>query len=159
VTFVAIREADAGDSAAIVAVHEAAILAERGRGSYTDEQLEAWARRAPIARLSSQSGGRRFFLLTEAQVALAYAQLDLERGILRSLYVLPQHQRRGLGHRLADALLADAKDAGLSHLELDASLNSVAFYEAIGFSRLGPVDHALANGESLQCEHMGRGLV
>jgi N-acetylglutamate synthase-like GNAT family acetyltransferase len=155
----AIRKADSGDTAAIVAIHEAAVLAERGRGSYTDAQLEAWARRSPAARLSSPSDARRFFLLTDEQTAAAYAQLDLERGILRSLYVLPQYQHRGHGRRLADALLAEAKAVGLARLELDASLNSLSFYETLGFTRLGTVDHALAQDVTLPCVHMSRDLV
>jgi ribosomal protein S18 acetylase RimI-like enzyme len=159
VTSVAIREADERDAAIIAAIHETAVLGERGRGSYTDEQVEAWSRRPPITRLSSQRGARRFFLLAEAQTALAYAQLDVEHGILRSLYVLPQHQRRGFGVRLAEAVLAEAEAAGLAHLELDASLNSVAFYEAVGFCRLGAANHSLADGATLPCEHMGRDLV
>ena len=44
-------------------------------------------------------------------------------------------------------------------LELDASLNSVPFYEVLGFSRLGAVNHLLADGATLPCEHMGRDLV
>jgi ribosomal protein S18 acetylase RimI-like enzyme len=158
VSSIAIREAGAGDAAIIVAIHETAVLGEQGRGWYADEQLEAWSRRAPVSKLSSQHGARRFFLLSEGQAVLAYAQLDVERGILRSLYVLPQHQRRGVGLRLARALLAEAESAGLVHLELDASLNSVAFYEALGFARLGAANHSLADGVTLPCEHMGLDL-
>jgi putative acetyltransferase len=158
VTPIIIREANADDAATIAAIHEAAVLGERGRSPYSVEQLEAWARRSPTARLSSQASRRRFFLVIEAGVPLAYAQLDLERGVLRSLYVRPQQQRRGRGRRLADHLLSEARSAGLARLELDASLNSVAFYETLGFSCLGAASHPLADGAVLPCERMGRDL-
>lgn len=79
-----------------------------------------------------------------------------EAGAVRSVYVRPGHWRRGLGRRLAAAMFGAARDAGMPRLELDASLNSVSFYEALGFRRLGDAEHRFARGASLLCVHMVR---
>jgi putative acetyltransferase len=142
-------------------VHAAAVRGERGRGHYTDAQIDAWARPRSVAELRARIGARRFWIAESPLKPVGYAQLDPAEGILRSVYVRPEYWRRGVGRRLTDSVLRDAHDCGLQHLELDSSLNAVVLYEALGFVSLGGVEHEVG-GVSMPCVRMsrdvGRGL-
>ena len=154
---IVIRTAVPADAASIAAIHEAAVHGERG-GDYDDEQIDAWAHPRTLAELRERIGSRRFFIAESPSEPVAYAQLDIDAAAIRSIYVAPHCRGRGVGRRLAHALFSTARDAGLERLELDSSLNAVPFYEALGCSRLGPVDHRLRDGVALPCVRMARRL-
>jgi GNAT superfamily N-acetyltransferase len=69
----------------------------------------------------------------DAIVALA----ALDGSEVRRVYVRREHQRRGLGRLLVQALEAEARRQGLAALELQASPSSVAFYRSLGYRELG----------------------
>jgi ribosomal protein S18 acetylase RimI-like enzyme len=155
---IVIRIAKPDDAASIATIHEAAVFGERGRGDYDDGQLAAWACPRTPTELRERIGARLFFIAEGSREPVAYAQLDVREAMIRSIYVAPHHRRQGVGRRLAHAMFEAARDAGLEGLELDSSLNAVAFYEAIGCSRLGSVDHRLRNGVVMPCVRMAKQL-
>ncbi|MFD2023989.1 GNAT family N-acetyltransferase [Promicromonospora aerolata] len=61
---------------------------------------------------------------------------DLVRrsGDVQSVFVLPEHQGRGIGRRLMEAVCATADALGVRKLTLDARETAVPFYERLGFS-------------------------
>lgn len=78
-------------------------------------------------------GGEEHFPY-EDYPALRLARLAVDR----------RHQKRGIGALLVDFVLALAKDQIMPHvgcrfLVLDAKPNSVAFYERLGFSKIGHI--------------------
>ena len=156
---IAIRRAGPDDAVSIAAIHEAAVEDERRRGHYSDRQIDAWAHPRSLAELRAQLRARRFFIAETSVASAAYAQLDLENATLRSIYVRPEYRRRGLGRRLADTVLEAARAAGLQRLELDSSLNAVRFYEALGFARIGDVEHELRRGVAMPCVRMARDIL
>ena len=155
---IVVRVAVPDDAADIAAIHEAAVNGERGGGDYDDRQIDAWARSRPLPDLRERIRSRQFFVASSASEPVGYAQLDVGAGVIRSVYVVPGHRRRSVGRRLAATVLTAARDAGLARVELDSSLNAVQFYEALGFSRLGDVDHGLRDGVVLPCVRMERRL-
>lgn len=155
---VRLRPANPADAAAMVAVHAASVDAERGRGDYDDRQIRAWAWRHTPEQLAERMSRRVFVVAETSDDLVAYGQLDIVAGVLRSLHVAPEWQRQGIGERVAEALLAKAHAAGLSAVGLDASLNAVPFYRSLGFTELDRVDHPLANGRSMTCVRMVKRL-
>ena len=153
-----IRDADEADIGDIVAIHEAAVCGERGHAHYSDAEIEGWARPKSAAKLSEQIAKRRFLVARQGPDSVAYAQLDLQAAVVRSVYVRPEYQRGGIGRKLLQVMVASAREAGLQRLELDASLNSVRFYEAEGFRALGEVQHRLASGVTMPCMNMALDL-
>ncbi len=151
---IVIRVAVPDDAASIATIHEAAVYGERGRGDYDASQIDAWAHAQTPAALRERIGSRRFFIAESPSEPVAYAQLDVDAAIVRSIYVAPHYRRRGLGRRLGQAVFGAARDAGLPRLKLDSSLNAVPFYEALGFSRLGSIDHRLRSGVVIPCVRM-----
>lgn len=55
-------------------------------------------------------------------------------GDVQSVFVLPEHQGRGIGRRLMDAVCATADELGVRKLTLDARDQAVPFYERLGFA-------------------------
>ena len=58
-------------------------------------------------------------------------------GEISSFFVHPQAKRQGVGRALWQLVLDAARDAGLTHLRLDADPEAVLFYKAMGFAVIG----------------------
>ena len=61
---------------------------------------------------------------------------------VHQLYVLPEHQSRGIGRECMLRVMADARDLGVPvHLQvLKVNSRARAFYERLGFGRSGETD-------------------
>jgi len=81
VTQIAIREAIPAHAAGIAAIHQAAVLAQRGGGHYGDAQVEAWAQIRTTAELRELMTRRRFSVACGSAGPCAYARLDLEAAL------------------------------------------------------------------------------
>jgi GNAT superfamily N-acetyltransferase len=77
---------------------------------------------------------------------VGYGRLSRADGVVEAIYVDPAFARRGIGAALFAALEDDARARGLPGLTLEASLNSVPFYAAMGCRERGPDRHGLAPG-------------
>ena len=56
-------------------------------------------------------------------------------GNLQSVYVVPESRDHGIGARLVDAVIAEAKTRGLGYLIVHPSIRAYALYERLGFGR------------------------
>ncbi|MGZ9811090.1 GNAT family N-acetyltransferase [Pseudoroseicyclus sp. H15] len=65
---------------------------------------------------------------------------------------------RGIGRALMEHSMAAARRAGCSAMHCTATLNAVPFYEACGFTSLGPAQVTLGPALSLPCRAMQRAL-
>ena len=89
---------------------------------------------------------------------VGFAELDARDGVVNACYVDPTEHGRGVGRALMDAIERAARAEGLRQLTLDASLNAVPFYRALGWRETGPARHELAPGAWLECIAMKRSL-
>ncbi len=78
------------------------------------------------------------------QIVLVAEELDeiiatatFARDHFGSIFVRPDHQKRGIGKKLMEALEKLAKKNGIKEVRLHASINAVEFYEKLGYERLG----------------------
>jgi GNAT superfamily N-acetyltransferase len=55
---------------------------------------------------------------------------------VRTLFVAPDEQRRGIGEALVAAVVARARAAGIARLTVDSSIAAEAFYRRQGFKRI-----------------------
>ncbi len=99
---------------------------------YSPAQLAAWMHgRSPQGYWHFANAGETFRVAELSGEVIAFANWrDRE---LRSLFVLPEHQRSGIGARLFAACAAEAP---LDFVKATAS--AVGFYERFGFVAIGP---------------------
>jgi putative acetyltransferase len=98
-------------------------------------------------------------LAAEVEKQLAgFAQLDPHSGELHALYVAPVHAGTGVGSRLLAAVEEQAASAGLPSVGLNATLNSVSFYEARDYVSKGEGVNRLPSGRELRCVRMEKSL-
>ncbi len=113
----------------------------------------------PVAVAASCGSGRTEFSLPSPDLATQTTQALVGFGILWrieeeahiiSLAVDPDHRRQGLGRRILEALLDQARAAGCrwATLEVRASnYPAIRLYESAGFQRLGRRKGYYNNGE------------
>ncbi|WP_095097706.1 GNAT family N-acetyltransferase [Pseudomonas sp. Irchel 3A5] len=64
------------------------------------------------------------------------ATASLDQDIVRSVFVDPAHQGKGLGHRLMSTLETVATQNGVSLLRVPSSITAEGFYLLLGFQKL-----------------------
>lgn len=87
-------------------------------------------------------------------VVHGFGTLNPKTKELDGIYVDPGFNRRGIGKELVHTLLERARSHNLDFLWLNASLNSVEFYEACGFTPKEKTVHTLRNGVQIPCVRM-----
>jgi predicted GNAT family N-acyltransferase len=111
------------DQAAIRSVRHRVFVVEQG----VPESLEWDGRDGEALQLLA---------LDEAGEAVGTARL-LPEGRIGRMAVLPGHRGRGIGGRLLQTLLEEARRRGLDRLELHAQRQVVNFYRRYGFLPIG----------------------
>ncbi|SNT74150.1 Acetyltransferase (GNAT) family protein [Amphiplicatus metriothermophilus] len=94
------------------------------------------------AELADPAGVYEAALLAGADDApagcVALKRLDARRCEMKRLYVRPAFRGTGLGRRLAEAIIAEARAKGFAEMVLDTLERlkpAVAMYESMGFAR------------------------
>jgi GNAT superfamily N-acetyltransferase len=77
---------------------------------------------------------------------------------VRHVAVDPGFTRRGIGQRLLETILAEARRAGMTRIVCLATRTAVPFYASMGFEAGAPVEIALAPGIGFEAVRMARGL-
>ena len=94
----------------------------------------------------------------DADRIAGFAELDPDEGLVKACYVDPDFDRRGVGRALMHGVERAARAHGRTALTLDASLNAVPFYLALGWQRECATRHELAPGAWLDCAIMTKSL-
>jgi putative acetyltransferase len=130
---------------------------------YPADVIAAWA--GPVT--ATDNAVRNFLKNTDHEIRLM-AEIDgqpvglgalvVQHAELRACYVDPQAARQGVGSALVKEMERIARDRGLPHLELHASLNAEPFYTALGYEALAREDHVLRSGLRMAAVKMRKNL-
>ena len=100
---------------------------------YTPEQCERWAPAVPKMRdWIERVRARNPFVAEENGRILGFAELE-DEGHIDYFYCDHQHQRRGVGSRLYEAVEREARRLKIPRLHAAVSVNAKAFFIQMGF--------------------------
>jgi putative acetyltransferase len=152
-----IRRAGPDDGPAIEAVHAAAVRAGY-RECYAPADVDAWIAGMAMWRVGVDPARRDVLVAEEGERIAGFAALDATAGEVTAVYVDPAAWRHGIGRGLLDAVETIARLRGVAPARLDASLNAVAFYEAMGWRRERDAERTLPGGRRIACVAMTKDL-
>ena len=125
---------------------------------YAPEQIAVWtATPVPPAYAAMLAAGGGIVAMLDDAIT-SYAMLDVIKDEVDAVFVDPARAGLGIGKRLLAALEQLARQRGIAHLHLSASLNAVPFYAAAGFTALREEAYAHPSGISLASVAMEKAL-
>ncbi len=81
---------------------------------------------------------RHWLVFDAANRPIATARMRGD-GHVGRIAVVTEWRKRGVGARLVEAIVSDARGAGLDAVDLDAQVHAIGFYERLGFEAHGEV--------------------
>jgi putative acetyltransferase len=125
------------DAPALLALFRDTIRRVNSR-DYSPAQVAAWASDdIDTARWFGRFEGRFVPVAEEGGRPVGFAELEAD-GHIDRVYVSADHQGRGIGRKLLDAVTAEARRVGLARLFTEVSITARPFFEAQGFLVLAP---------------------
>ena len=144
----------------VPALYELRRAAIRGGcvGHYTSAQIDAWS--SPLSDIGLQKSlpEHSYFAKIDGEI-VACGMLDVTTERIDGVIVSPSHFRRGIGRAMMQHLERIARDFGVKHLMLDATLNAVDFYRSLGFQGDAMGSYHSPRGVILECVPMSKSLV
>ena len=124
------RPARAGDGTAAYHVTWSSVR-ELGRGSYSPHQLEIWmGSRTPVWHENLITNGDMIVAERSGKIV---GFVHTVPGEINRLFVLPDTAGKGLGKRLLEIGIENARKGHSGPIKLVSLLNAVGFYERLGF--------------------------
>jgi len=148
-----VRPAHESDVDAIVRVHGESIRV-LCRERYGEREIAAWIAFRPPEAYRSAFASRELFVAERRGAVIGFGQLDPRRGEIEACYVAPDAVGGGVGAALLQKMEAEARRRGHAVVHLNATLNAEPFYERMGYRRLGPARHRVADDVNLECVRM-----
>lgn len=103
--------------------------------SYSPKQIENWMGERTATFYEELIAKGRMTVCLRGGVAVGF--VDAEPGEVTRLFVLPEVAGVGLGRRLLEIGIAQARLGHSGSIKLEATVNAVGFYRKCGFRSLG----------------------
>ena len=128
---------------------------------YPSEVIEAWV--VPITddtvRGFLDNPDREIRLLAALEgMPVGLGCLVVQNSELRACYVAPEAARKGVGTAIVREIERIAREHGLDHLRLEASINAEPFYAALGYEVVERGEHAWPSGQRMAAVAMRKVL-
>lgn len=123
-----------GEDAAMISELIVRTLRESNGRDYSPDIIEQVQRSFSPQAILDLLGKRQVYVATFNQHIVATASLDLD--VVRSVFVEPGCQGKGLGKRLMGKLESVAVSQGFTKLHVPSSITAEGFYRSLGFDRV-----------------------
>jgi GNAT superfamily N-acetyltransferase len=107
-------------------------LRETNRRDYPAHVVAAVAENFSPERVAEKLSARRAYVATVAGMVVGTASLDGR--VVRSVFVDPTYQGKGIGTRLMDVLEGLVREQSVSTLSVPSSITAEGFYRRLGFA-------------------------
>ena len=150
-----IRDARPGDAEKLIHVHFNAVHAIVEE-FYPKEVLDAWSPAPAAGRYAwmREMIRNRSNLILVGEVAgesASFCMASRDTGFIKALYVDPRFSRQRLGKQLLLSAENQLAGLGVSRLVLNASMNAVGFYRAMGYRVGEEGSQTLSDGSEMKC--------
>ncbi|MDD1002728.1 GNAT family N-acetyltransferase [Pseudomonas sp. TNT2022 ID642] len=135
-----IRMATREDAANISELIVNTLRVSNGR-DYSPDVIEQVQRSFSPQAVLGLLGKRQVYVATLNQHIVATASLDQD--VVRSVFVEPGCQGKGLGKRLMERLQSVAVSQGFTKLHVPSSITAEGFYRSLGFDRVRDEYHGV----------------
>lgn len=159
-----IRPGRPDDALAILEAQRSAIR-QTAASAYSAAIIDEWApvvivrERVDSFQRYIERGEELIVVAVEpAGAIIGFGSIVAANSELRAVYVDAAYGGRGVGRALLARVEELARDAGLTELRMDASINAVPFYEANGFTSLERGVHLLQSGARMACVRMRKAI-
>lgn len=151
-----IRKATLADAPAAFAIRREAIPAQC-TGHYTEQDLAIWTS-GEMSESFARCVTDAFHVAEIDGRAVGTGMIDLASGRIDAIFVRPDWMGHGVGRALMNHLERLARDAGLTSIHLDATLNAAPFYRRLGFAGEATSTYRSSLGVTLACVPMTKPL-
>lgn len=133
-----LRRANHADAPAISDVIIAA-LRESNAQDYPAEVIAMVEQSFSAGAVEHLLARRKVYVATVDGQVVGTASLDGD--VVRSVFIAPQYQGRGVGRQLMAAIHGAALGAGLAALKVPSSITAEGFYAALGYAKVRDEHH------------------
>lgn len=157
---VVVRPMLADEARAFLDIHTRSV---RGLAAshYPPEIIDAWVVPATdenVGRFLENPDGELRLLAELDGSLVGLGCLVVQTAELRACYVAPEAARKGVGTALVREIERIAREQGLDHLHLDASINAEPFYSALGYEVVERGEHVWPSGQRMEAVMMRKML-
>jgi putative acetyltransferase len=158
---VIVRKMRPQEARSFLEVHHAAV---RGLAAadYPPDVIDAWAplpmSDEMVERVAAAPPGQIRLVAEIGSEIVGIGEIVPDLNELRACYVMPKAARKGVGTALVREIEQIAREHGLTHLQLDASLTSEPFYLSLGYKGRERGEHVLSSGLTMVCVKMAKRL-
>jgi putative acetyltransferase len=158
--FVVVREVRSTEARLFFDLHERSV---RGLAAshYAPEVIDAWVvpQTEDILDWFARNPDGEIRLIAELDgQPVGLGSLVVSNAELRSCYVVPEAARKGVGSALVREIERLAREHGLTHLQLFASVNAEPFYTSAGYQSDGRTEYGI-RGQRMDAVKMSKSLL
>jgi GNAT superfamily N-acetyltransferase len=133
-----LREATPEDESFLLEVYASTRLEELEPFGWDDDQKRAFIKMQFVIRERSYRGDNRIILLNRRAIGRMLVDRSEATILLRDIALLPEYRNAGIGSRLIQDLMNEARSAGNAiRLHVLATSPAARLYERLGFRRSG----------------------
>lgn len=114
-------------------------------GYYSEEVIEALSRTNTPKSLLKRAESRQYFVAEENNVLAGI--MGLQGNEVKTSFVNPRFQGRGVGSKLLEKVESLAKQRGIKELRVLSSIGAEDFYKRMGFKRIKKTKSRVQNLE------------
>jgi GNAT superfamily N-acetyltransferase len=104
---------------------------------YPHELIDEFCKKYDVDKFEKKALDVEYFIAVDVETHKILGVIGLKHNELRTFFVDPKYQGKGIGRKLYDYLEKKARERGLTELALEGSPLGEPIYERFGFKKIG----------------------